>query len=51
MGVFGETVPVITLGAISKRWAVPGWRLGWIATCDPKGILRKTKVILTMKCR
>ncbi|EMS57206.1 Nicotianamine aminotransferase B [Triticum urartu] len=44
MGVFGETVPVITLGAISKRWAVPGWRLGWIATCDPKGILRKTKV-------
>lgn len=45
MGIFGETVPVITLGAISKRWAVPGWRLGWIATCDPKGILRKTKVV------
>lgn len=44
MGVFGETVPILTLGAISKRWAVPGWRLGWIATCDPKGILRKTKV-------
>ncbi|CAM0910543.1 unnamed protein product [Alopecurus aequalis] len=44
MGVFGDTVPVITLGSISKRWAVPGWRLGWIATCDPKGILRKTKV-------
>jgi aspartate/methionine/tyrosine aminotransferase len=47
MGVFGETVPIITLGAISKRWAVPGWRLGWIAVCDPKGILRKTEVILT----
>ncbi|KAF7102446.1 hypothetical protein CFC21_103580 [Triticum aestivum] len=49
MGVFGETVPVITLGAISKRWAVPGWRLGWIATCDPKGILRKTKVVDSLR--
>lgn len=49
MGVFGETVSVITLGAISKRWAVPGWRLGWIATCDPKGILRKTKVVDSLK--
>ncbi|TVU09031.1 hypothetical protein EJB05_42471 [Eragrostis curvula] len=44
MGVFGEVVPVLTIGAISKRWAVPGWRLGWIATCDPKGILKETKV-------
>ncbi|KAM3240881.1 hypothetical protein ACQJBY_054118 [Aegilops geniculata] len=43
MGVFGKTVPVITLGAISKRWLVPGWRLGWIATCDPNGILKETK--------
>ncbi|XP_047087285.1 nicotianamine aminotransferase 1-like [Lolium rigidum] len=49
MGVFGETVPVITLGAISKRWAVPGWRLGWIATCDPKGILRETKVVDSLR--
>ncbi|KAL6848494.1 hypothetical protein ACP4OV_021788 [Aristida adscensionis] len=44
MGVFGELVPILSLGAISKRWAVPGWRLGWIAICDPKGILKKTKV-------
>uniref|UniRef100_A0A0D9VF58 nicotianamine aminotransferase n=1 Tax=Leersia perrieri TaxID=77586 RepID=A0A0D9VF58_9ORYZ len=44
MGVFGETVPVITLGSISKRWLVPGWRLGWIATCDPNGILKEAKV-------
>ncbi|KAJ3686125.1 hypothetical protein LUZ61_015289 [Rhynchospora tenuis] len=44
-GVFGDVVPVLTLGSISKRWVVPGWRLGWIATTDPKGILRKTKVV------
>jgi len=44
MGVFGEIAPVVTLGGISKRWMVPGWRLGWIAMTDPKGILRKKKV-------
>ncbi|KAM0909657.1 hypothetical protein ACQ4PT_014676 [Festuca glaucescens] len=44
MGVFGKTAPVITLGSISKRWLVPGWRLGWIATCDPDGILKEAKV-------
>lgn len=40
MGVFGSIVPVITLGAISKRWLVPGWRLGWLVTSDPSGILK-----------
>jgi aspartate/methionine/tyrosine aminotransferase len=44
MGVFGEVAPVVTLGGISKRWMVPGWRLGWIAMTDPKGVLRKKKV-------
>ncbi|KAL9339998.1 hypothetical protein Peur_066217 [Populus x canadensis] len=41
MGVFGSTVPVITLGSISKRWMVPGWRLGWLVTSDPTGLLQK----------
>ncbi|KAM3352151.1 hypothetical protein ACQJBY_023804 [Aegilops geniculata] len=45
MGVFGETAPVVTLGGISKRWMVPGWRLGWIAASDPKVVLRDKKVI------
>ncbi|KAF8693989.1 hypothetical protein HU200_038562 [Digitaria exilis] len=44
MGVFGDIVPVITVGSISKRWLVPGWRLGWIATCDPNGFLKEAKV-------
>ncbi|EXB44622.1 Tyrosine aminotransferase [Morus notabilis] len=41
---FGSTpfVPVVTLGSISNRWSVPGWRLGWLVTNDPNGILRKT---------
>lgn len=45
MGVFANTVPVITLGSISKRWIVPGWRLGWMVTNDPNGILKDTKIV------
>ncbi|CAL4984126.1 unnamed protein product [Urochloa decumbens] len=49
MGVFGSVAPVLTLGSISKRWVVPGWRLGWIVTNDPNGIFRKTKVVDSIK--
>ncbi|KAK9085363.1 hypothetical protein Sjap_025774 [Stephania japonica] len=45
MGVFGAIVPVFTLGTLSKRWTVPGWRLGWVATSDPSGALKETKVV------
>ncbi|KAJ9686265.1 hypothetical protein PVL29_015258 [Vitis rotundifolia] len=45
MGAFGSITPVITLGSISKRWIVPGWRLGWLVTNDPNGILHKSGVV------
>ncbi|XP_021681226.1 nicotianamine aminotransferase 1 isoform X2 [Hevea brasiliensis] len=41
MGKFGSIVPVLTLGSLSKRWIVPGWRFGWIATCDPDGVFKE----------
>ncbi|XP_059659814.1 nicotianamine aminotransferase 1-like [Cornus florida] len=49
MGVFGSITPVITLGSISKRWIVPGWSLGWIATTDPNGILHNTRITECLK--
>ncbi|KAL8461220.1 hypothetical protein ACS0TY_032621 [Phlomoides rotata] len=49
MGVFGSIVPVITLGSISKRWVVPGWRLGWLVTNDPDGILMKQGIVDSIK--
>ncbi|OEL25529.1 Nicotianamine aminotransferase A [Dichanthelium oligosanthes] len=49
MGVFGSVAPVLTVGSISKRWAVPGWRLGWIVTNDPNGVFHKTKVVDSIK--
>ncbi|KAK3118984.1 hypothetical protein QOZ80_9BG0711890 [Eleusine coracana subsp. coracana] len=49
MGVFGSVAPVLTLGAISKRWVVPGWRLGWIVTNDPNGVFQRTKLVDSIK--
>ncbi|GMY10171.1 nicotianamine aminotransferase 1-like [Fagus crenata] len=49
MGVFGSTVPVLTLGSISKRWLVPGWRLGWIVTCDTNGIFQQSGFVEGVK--
>ncbi|XP_057953145.1 nicotianamine aminotransferase 1-like [Malania oleifera] len=49
MGVFGSIVPVLTLGSMSKRWVVPGWRLGWLATCDPNGILKNSGIVKSIK--
>ncbi|XP_044465309.1 probable aminotransferase TAT2 [Mangifera indica] len=49
MGVFGSIAPVFTLGSISKRWIVPGWRLGWIVTSDPNGIFQKSGIVDSIK--
>ncbi|XP_078428289.1 tyrosine transaminase family protein [Wolffia australiana] len=49
MGVFGSIAPVLTLGSISKRWSVPGWRLGWIAVCDRHDILKEAKIVDNIK--
>ncbi|KAF7805964.1 tyrosine aminotransferase-like [Senna tora] len=49
MGAFASVVPVVTLGSISKRWMVPGWRLGWLAINDPNAILAKTGVVESIK--
>ncbi|CAL0333851.1 unnamed protein product [Lupinus luteus] len=49
MGVFASIVPVITLGSLSKRWVVPGWRLGWIATCDPDEILQHMEIVTNIR--
>lgn len=45
MGKFSSIVPVLTLGALSKGWYVPGWRLGWMAMNDPYGVFKRTGVV------
>ncbi len=36
-----ETVPVLTCGAVSKIFMIPGWRLGWILIHDRRGAFKK----------
>ncbi|VVA99918.1 unnamed protein product [Arabis nemorensis] len=45
MAEFAEIVPVMMLGAISKRWFVPGWRFGWMVTLDPHNIMKDSGLV------
>ncbi|KAM0057643.1 putative aminotransferase, class I/classII, pyridoxal phosphate-dependent transferase, major [Helianthus debilis subsp. tardiflorus] len=45
MGVFGSMVPVPTLGSLSKRWILPGWRLGWFVMTDPNAISKMQRYV------
>ena len=36
-----ETVPVLSCGGLTKRYLVPGWRMGWITVHDRNGIFGK----------
>lgn len=38
-----KRVPILTCGGLTKRYLVPGWRLGWIAVHDPQGIFAEVK--------
>ena len=37
-------VPVFSVSALSKRWLVPGWRLGWVCVHDINGKLHGSGV-------
>ena len=39
-----ENVPVLSCGTISKRFFVPGWRLGWILIYDRNSAFERGKV-------
>ena len=37
-----RTVPVLSCGGLTKRWLVPGWRLGWITVHDRNEVRHDT---------
>lgn len=36
MAGLNDGVPIITVGGLSKRFLVPGWRTGWLIMSDPQ---------------
>ena len=38
-----RSVPVLTVSGLSKRWLVPGWRIGWIIIHDPLGLMDQVR--------
>lgn len=48
-----ESVPIFTVSSLSKRYLVPGWRLGWIVISDVAGVLtpdlRQSLISLTQR--
>ncbi|CAI6004581.1 unnamed protein product [Closterium sp. NIES-65] len=43
------SVPILTVSSLSKRFLVPGWRVGWIAVHDPRHILKNARVIESLE--
>lgn len=41
MASLTEEVPVLSCGGLTKRYLIPGWRMGWIAIYDRGNILSK----------
>ncbi|KAM0745820.1 tyrosine aminotransferase [Meredithblackwellia eburnea MCA 4105] len=37
------SAPVLVVGAVSKRWLAPGWRLGWVIVHDPLNVLAQVR--------
>ncbi|KAM3199994.1 putative aminotransferase TAT2 [Capsicum annuum] len=49
MGLFSSVTPILTLGSLSKRWLIPGWRLGWLVINDPNCIFKSPKIVERIK--
>lgn len=41
ISALSKDVPVLTCGGLTKRFLVPGWRMGWLIVHDRQNILGK----------
>lgn len=43
LAALSENVPILSCGALTKRFLVPGWRVGWVCLHDRHGLLREVR--------
>lgn len=41
MSSLSEDVPILSCGGLTKRFLIPGWRMGWITIHDRNGVFEK----------
>ncbi len=47
MATLEPKVPILTVDGISKRYLVPGWRLGWLIVHDRHGAFKNIRQGIT----
>ena len=45
VAALAQHVPVLSVGALSKRYLVPGWRCGWLVVHDRGQLLAKSRIL------
>jgi tyrosine aminotransferase len=50
MASLTTTVPILSCGGLTKRYLIPGWRMGWITIHDANGIFASGNVRQGLQC-
>ena len=50
MASLTSTVPILSCGGLTKRYLIPGWRMGWITIHDAQGIFAAGDVRHGLQC-
>jgi tyrosine aminotransferase len=50
MASLTSTVPILSCGGLTKRYLIPGWRMGWITIHDAQGIFTAGDVRHGLQC-
>lgn len=44
MAKVSKNVPILSCGGLTKRFLVPGWRMGWITIHDRNGVFKRSGI-------
>lgn len=50
MASLTTTVPILSCGGLTKRYLIPGWRMGWITIHDANGIFKAGDIHHGLQC-